>query len=100
MFDLEPLQRARRRGERPVRLIDKDRLDKGEWHKPIAIPEVDVSAWPMSTTCNPSSAKTTAPPNPIHVTADEHPELIAQVNLRGEIPAYRKAIRDFLKQHH
>lgn len=76
--------------------IDQDRLAKGEWHPPITIPDVDITQWPMSATCDPSNSAKAIPPHPIEVLADRHPERIAGLDLRPELPEYRKAIRDFL----
>ena len=76
-------------------LIDTDRLAKLDWKKPIQLPEVDPSAWPMPSVCTTGSLRP-GPSHPVIDWADAHPELVAGMDLRSELPAYRRAIRDIL----
>jgi len=79
--------------------IDTDALMKGKWNKPIAsddFPMIDPSTWQMGTACDYTGARVPAH-DPITQWADKYPERIAGLDLRGELPEYERAIKDFLR---
>jgi phospholipase C len=94
-FGLEPLNQRTLAANDLSDFIDADRLAKGDWKPPIAIPMVDPSTWEMDKVC--ATGKLFAPPShPVLDWADAHPERIAGLDRRADLPQYRKTIRDFL----
>ncbi|MFT3692681.1 MAG: alkaline phosphatase family protein [Kofleriaceae bacterium] len=73
--------------------IDMERLAKGDWAKPITLPTIDVSEWPMDPTCFPTSYIGT---DPINEWANKFPDHIAQWDDRKNETQNRLAIRDYL----
>ncbi len=104
-FDLAPLTMRVSAATDLSDCIDMERLAKFDWHPPIDIPAVDPTQWPttaaacMATGRVAPHAPANGPQNgghPVIDWAEKHPELVAGIDLRDELPEYRKAIRDFL----
>ncbi len=96
VFGLDPLTPHVTAAHDLTDLIDMERLAKFDWKPPIQVPAVDPSAWPMPPVCSSATSRTAPPSHPVLDWADAHPELVAGLDLRGEIPAYRQAIREGL----
>jgi phospholipase C len=96
VFGLEPLTAHATAANDLTEFIDMDRLAKFDWAKPIDVPDVDPSAWPMPAVCSSATSRTAPPSHPVIDWANEHPELVAGIDLRDEIPAYRQGIRETL----
>ena len=95
-FDLEPLNQRTMAASDLSDFIDMDRLARGAWAKPIAIPMVDPSdmtLWPMSAVCRSGSLRED---HPILEWANAHPDALGALDLRSELPEYRRGIREFL----
>ncbi|HUJ60662.1 MAG TPA: alkaline phosphatase family protein, partial [Kofleriaceae bacterium] len=75
--------------------IDMDRLDKDQWAKPVEIPSVDVTQWPMSSACDYNGSRI----DPITKWADDNPDKVRGLDLRSELPEYRRTIIEFLREH-
>jgi len=94
-FGLDPLS-ARTTGANDLSdFIDMERLAKGDWRKPVEIPDVDVTQWDMA---HCEGVERVAHAHPVLELADQRPELFAGLDLRDELPEYKKAIRDFLAE--
>jgi phospholipase C len=93
-FGLEPLNQRTAAAKDLSDFIDADRLAKGDWAKPIALPTVDPSQWPMGAECEGGSLRQAS--HPVLEWADANPELIAGLDLRPQLPEYRRVIRDFV----
>jgi phospholipase C len=93
-FDLEPLNQRTAAAKDLSDFIDAGRLAKGDWKKPIEIPTVDTSQWPMGAACKGSNLR--EEDHSVLEWANAHPERIAGLDLRPELPEYRRAIREFL----
>jgi phospholipase C len=93
--------------------IDMDRLARGEWAKPIELPDVEVNAdsngnltsitaggvdYPWSDACEKQGAQL-RPQDPISQAADRNPELFAGLDLRSSHREYLASITNFLKKH-
>jgi hypothetical protein len=81
--------------------IDLDRLAKGDWHPPIDLPAINLADWPTTAAACISSGRSQGNQHgdhPVIDWAEAHPELVAGLDLRDELPEYRKGIRDFLAQ--
>jgi phospholipase C len=103
-FGLEPLNQRTAAANDLSDFIDAERLKKGDWKKPIVIPEVDTSVWPMDDACKYTGSNVAArslreDDHSILEWANAHPERIAGLDLRAEVPEYRRTIREFLAAH-
>ncbi|HEY0479459.1 MAG TPA: alkaline phosphatase family protein [Kofleriaceae bacterium] len=98
-FDLEPLNARTMAANDLSDFIDMERLAKGDWAKPIEIPMVDpsdTSQWPMGAVC---SSGTLREEHPVLEWANAHPDALGSLDLRPELPEYRRTIREFLASH-
>jgi phospholipase C len=97
-FGLDPLTARTSAATDLTDCLDLDRMAKGQWTKPIALPDVNPADWPMADVCSTGSLRTGLPAedHPVNAMADAHPEWVAGRDLRGELPAYRKMIWDYL----
>jgi phospholipase C len=94
-FDLEPLNDRTRAASDLSDFIDAERLARGDWAPPIELPVVDstdTTKWPMPAPCFGSQREQ----HPILEWADTNPAALAGLDLRAELPEYRRAIREFL----
>jgi phospholipase C len=97
-FALEPLNQRTMMANDLSDFIDMDRLAKGAPAAPIEIPMVDptdTTKWPMSAVC---SSGTLREDHPILEWANAHPDALGDLDLRPELPEYRRGIREFLAQ--
>jgi phospholipase C len=97
-FGLEPLNQRTMAANDLSDFIDMDRLAKGNWAKPIELPKVDptdATQWPMSSVCASGSVRQD---HPILEWANAHPDALGSLDLRPELPEYRRTIREFLAQ--
>ncbi|MCX5742883.1 MAG: phosphoesterase [Proteobacteria bacterium] len=94
VFELDPTALGKRTSAATdlTDFIDQERLANVDPRPPIEIPVVDVTAWPMGPGCVGEAIRVAAP-HPMVELADQHPERIAGLDLRGEIADYRAAIR-------
>jgi phospholipase C len=92
-FGLEPLNQRTMAANDLSDFIDADRLAAGDWKPPITLPAVDPSEWPMSEACALSAA---LEEHDVLEWANAHPEKVAGLDLRPELPAYRRTIQSFL----
>jgi phospholipase C len=98
-FDLEPLNQRTMAARDLSDFIDADRLARGDWAKPIAIPSVDpedTTLWPMSAACTPGPDTFPMTRHPLIEWADTNPAALAGLDLRPQTAAYRRAIRESL----
>lgn len=72
--------------------IDQERLAAGDWAPPIDLPRVEIADWPMGADCSGALREQ----HPVLAWADANPTRVAGLDLRPELPAYKKAIIDFL----
>ncbi|HEU4732049.1 MAG TPA: alkaline phosphatase family protein [Kofleriaceae bacterium] len=93
-FGLDPLNQRTAAAHDLGDFIDADRLSRGEWAPPIDLPVIDLAQWPMGKECMAGSLA--AGSHPVLEWADAHPERVAGLDRRAELPEYRRAIRDFL----
>lgn len=96
-FDLEPLNQRTQAASDLSDFLDAERLAKNDWARPITLPAVDptdTSLWPMPGIC--FSGSVPREEHPILTWADTSPAAIAGLDLRPELPEYRRAIREFL----
>jgi phospholipase C len=96
-FDFEPLNQRTAAAKDLSDFIDMDRLAKGDWRKPITLPTVDVSQWPMGPECVGSALRPAS--HPVIEWADANPELVAGYDIRPRSEEYRRVIREFLATH-
>jgi phospholipase C len=94
MFGLEPLTMRSTAATDLTDCLDLDRLAAGKWNKPIELPAVDPSRWPMDPICFNTKGKVAT--HPVLEWADANRELLGDLDLRDEVDDYRAAIRDFL----
>jgi phospholipase C len=92
-FDLEPLNQRTAAANDLSDFLDADRLAAGDWKAPIELPAVDPAEWPMSEACISSEQAVT---HDVVAWANAHPEQLAGLDLRSELPEYRRTIRSFL----
>ncbi|MGN6109795.1 MAG: alkaline phosphatase family protein [Kofleriaceae bacterium] len=98
-FGLEPLNARTAAANDLSDCIDMDRLARGDWARPVALPAIDPTEWEMTGAC--SGGARVAPAEgdcPIHDWANQYPELHARTDLRGREHEERDAIRAFLAQ--
>jgi len=93
VFDLEPLNQRTMAANDLSDFIDAKRLAAGDWKPPIEIPEVNVADYPMPPVCTPAAV---GAEHAVLEWADANPDRIAGFDLRPELPAYRRTIREFL----
>ena len=101
VFGLDPLTMRSTAANDLSDFIDMDRLATFQWNKPIELPEVNLDNYPeaMDTQCTGGNLRTDpSGSHPVIDWADAHPELIEGMDLRSEIPAYRRNIRANLKK--
>lgn len=96
-FGLAPLTRRTTAANDLSDCIDLERLARGQWARPIALPPVDVDAWPMDPRCFASGR--VADDHPMHQWADANRALLGDLDLRGEVPSYRAELRAHLARH-
>ena len=73
-----------------------DRLAKGEWDKPVELPEVDPSTWTM----DPSQCSTTntlRTKDPVSEWADANPGRFPARDLRDDPSGHMNSIINFLR---
>ncbi|MGE0550074.1 MAG: alkaline phosphatase family protein [Kofleriaceae bacterium] len=92
MLELQPLTMRSTAANDLSDTIDLDRLARGDWADPIELPAINLDEWPMGPECDNNAAAR----HPIIEWADAHPERIAGLDLRSEIPEYSRAIRQYL----
>jgi phospholipase C len=97
-FGLHPLTKRSEAATDLTDCIDMDLLAKGTPNPPIELPEIDLSQWPMNPQMCKPAGSFLVEPDPFSAWADANPERIAGLDLRPQLPQYRKAIRDFLAQ--
>jgi len=99
-FALEPLNARMDMANDLSDCIDMDRLAKGDWAKPIELPELDLSTYNYNAQAcmSGSSFRST---DPISQWADEHPTAFARglYDVRADREAYHRTIVDFLREH-
>lgn len=93
-FNLEPLNQRTMAANDLSDFIDAERLAAGNWKPPIEIPAVDITQWPMSNVCTSGSLLTAD--HDVVAFFDAHPHLIEGLDLRPELPEYRRKLREFL----
>jgi phospholipase C len=96
-FGLEPLNQRTIAANDLADFIDTERLARGDWAPPIAIPTVDptdLTQWPMGDNCKPGSVF--REDNPILAWADAHAAALGSLDRRPQIAEYRRAISEFL----
>jgi len=97
-FDLEPLNARSMAANDLSDFLDMDRLAKGEPAEPIQIPMVDPSdttQWPMGAVCSTGSIRED---HPFIAWADTRPAVLEGMDLRPEVPEYRRMIREHLAE--
>jgi phospholipase C len=97
-FGLEPLNQRTMAANDLSDFLDMDRLAKNDWAHPIELPAVDptdMSKWPMSPVC---TSGTLRAQHDVVAWADAHPGAFGDLDLRSELPEYRRMIREFLAQ--
>lgn len=84
--------------------FDLDRMARGEWRKPVMLPEIKLEDWPMSAACQPNltvasatSSLTSAHDHPVLQAADARPDLFGSTDRRGHEPALLAKIEAQLK---
>jgi hypothetical protein len=78
--------------------LDMDRLAKGQPAAPIQIPMVDphdTAQWPMNAVCTSGSLREE---HPFITWADTKPAVLQGMDLRAEVPEYRRLIREHLAE--
>lgn len=97
-FGLAPLNARTAAAHDLSDFLDADRLARGDWRRPAAIPLVDPAAWPMGPACVHTGglAALREDDHSVLAWANAHPEAIAGLDLRPELADYRRAIREFL----
>ncbi len=94
-FSLEPLNQRTMAANDLSDFIDMDRLAKGDWKPPITLPAIDLNQWPQDpVACSGGVLREAS--HPVLDFANAHPDRVAGIDLRPQIPEYRRAIRDFL----
>ena len=80
--------------------IDMDRLAKGDWAKPIQLPEIDLASYDYNAQACMSGTSFRST-DPISQWADENPTAFARgtYDVRGDREAYHRTIMDFLREH-
>jgi phospholipase C len=95
-FGLESLNQRTAAANDLSDFIDTDRLARGDWQPPIALPPVDTSVWPMSMECTGGMLARATASHPVLEWADANPERIAGLDMRHRTTEYRQVIREFL----
>jgi phospholipase C len=93
-FGLEPLNQRTMAANDLTDFIDTDRLMRGDPRLPVALPEIDLTQWPQ----DPAACKggMLRVDHPIISWADENPDRVKGLDLRPNIPEYRRQIRELL----
>jgi phospholipase C len=97
-FDLAPLNQRSMAANDLGDFIDADRLAKNDPAPPIELPKVDphdATQWPMGAACYSGSIREE---HPILAWANRNPAALAGLDLRSELPEYRRTIREFLAE--
>lgn len=100
-FGLEPINQRTMAARDLSDFIDTERLARGDWAQPITLPTVDPTdraQWPMDASCTPGADPFPTTRHPAIEWADTHPALLADLDLRPQVAAYRRAIRASLAQ--
>ena len=92
-FELTPLNERTKAAMDLTDCIDMERLTKGDWAKPVTIPTIDPSTWTMGPSCTYSGARK----DPISEWADQNPDRVQGLDLRGEVEDYERTIKSFLR---
>jgi phospholipase C len=94
-FDLTPLNTRTMAANDLTDCIDMERLSKGDWAKPIEVPTIDPTTWTMGSPCTYTGSGLRK--DPISAWADQYPERVRGLDLRGEVEDYERVIKTFLR---
>lgn len=95
-FDLDNLNMRTAAANDLTDCIDMERLMAGEPAKPVDVPTVDPSQFPMPAECNYSGDVAFPTRDPISEWASKNPHKLGALDLRGNYDQYRREIREFL----
>jgi phospholipase C len=112
-WDLEPLNARMAAANDLSDCIDMDRLAKGDWAKPIEVPDVSVNHdasfkrtsitasgmdWPWAPVCIEEGKGMGRFADPFSEAADRNPYLFEGYDLRGDYETYLRSIDTYLKR--
>jgi phospholipase C len=94
-FGLESLNQRTMAANDLSDFIDMDRVMRNDPRPPITLPDVNVDAWPQDPVA--CQGGTLAVDHPIIAWADANPDRVKDIDLRPNIPEYRRQIAELLR---